>query len=230
MARRTNGKHSAIGTLESFAKSDTCKLAFAADLLTELSRGLAENSRVIPLDAGGVGLNWNAETSRWDFEFNTLGPLTMEKRCILASGWLASPMVVFCTGSKPRLTPLSQCVTRIPLRVALAPSKLEETLSTAASGRSMVVGVVGASHSSILVLKNLVELAQKSLPHLQVRWFARGERLKYAVPKGDWILYDVSADRSCLLPRSPHFCGFGRLQGIDCSLDRRECPAMRNIC
>lgn len=67
------------------------------------------------------------------------------------------------------------------------PSKLEKTIPT---DREVTVGVVGASHSAILVIMNLFKLTQKTHPKLRIHWFARSSSLKYAVYKDGWILYD----------------------------------------
>lgn len=51
------------------------------------------------------------------------------------------------------------------------------------------VAVVGASHSAVLVLMNLCNLAQTSHPHLRVKWFTRS-KLQYAEFMDGWILRD----------------------------------------
>jgi hypothetical protein len=75
----------------------------------------------------------------------------------------------------------------LDLDIALKPSALEKFIP---ADKEVTVGVVGASHSAILVLKNLLALAQQTHPTLRVRWFARSPTLKYAVYKDGWILYD----------------------------------------
>lgn len=77
-------------------------------------------------------------------------------------------MVVYCTGSTPRTIPPPRETTPISLETALSPPQLQETLSfspanadsTISGEIPFVVGVVGASHSAILVLKNLATLAE----------------------------------------------------------------------
>lgn len=102
-----------------------------------------------------------------------------------------APLVVYCTGSFPSTVQLPKTSGSSPqlldLDTALKPSDLETILP---SDREINVGVVGASHSAILVIMNLVKLSQKSHPHLRVRWFARSSSLKYAVYKDGWVLYD----------------------------------------
>lgn len=49
--------------------------------------------------------------------------------------------------------------------------------------------VIGASHSAILVLRNLYNLARETHPYLRIKWFTR-HPLRYAVEKNGWILRD----------------------------------------
>lgn len=103
----------------------------------------------------------------------------------------AAPLVVYCTGSSPTTVQLSTSSASAPqlldLDVALKPSELETTIP---SNKQVTVGVVGASHSAILVIMNLFKLTRNTHPHLRIRWFARSPNLKYAVYKDGWILYD----------------------------------------
>lgn len=100
-------------------------------------------------------------------------------------------MVVYCTGSSPTTVPLPVAPESSPaaldLDIALKPSLLARTIP---ADKEVTVGVVGASHSAILVLKNLLALAQQSHPKLRVSWFSRSPTLKYAIYKEGWILYD----------------------------------------
>lgn len=53
----------------------------------------------------------------------------------------------------------------------------------------VVVGVIGASHSAILVLRNLYNLAKSTHPQLQIKWFTR-HPLRYAEELDGWIRRD----------------------------------------
>lgn len=49
--------------------------------------------------------------------------------------------------------------------------------------------MIGASHSAILALLNLIDLARSTHPHLRIKWFTR-HPLRYAEYKDGWILRD----------------------------------------
>jgi hypothetical protein len=53
----------------------------------------------------------------------------------------------------------------------------------------LTVGVIGASHSAILVLRNLYILASTSHPSLRIKWFTR-HPLRYAEEMDGWIRRD----------------------------------------
>lgn len=97
--------------------------------------------------------------------------------------------LILCTGSHPTNVPVPVAglkITRIDLDTVLKPSELATTLSTTTP---TTVAVIGASHSAILALLNLVTLARESHPHLRVKWFTR-HPLRYAEYMDGWILRD----------------------------------------
>lgn len=133
---------------------------------------------------GKVIVNVNIQrTNVWNVELSDSEPVTVSR-------------LILCTGSSPisnRLPMLSRLrgenlanPKEIDLDTALAPSVLAQTFSPA---EESTVAVVGASHSAILVLMNLVELARTSHPRLRVKWFTRN-KLRYAEYKDGWILRD----------------------------------------
>lgn len=81
----------------------------------------------------------------------------------------------------------TQSAASIHLDTALNPSLLGASLSP---DTPATVAVVGASHSAILVLMNLYNLAASSHPQLRIKWFSRHRSLRYAKPMDGWILYD----------------------------------------
>ncbi|MCH9613827.1 MAG: hypothetical protein SP1CHLAM54_08360 [Chlamydiia bacterium] len=96
----------------------------------------------------------------------------------LEEGELFGLKVILATGADPKsLSHESSEV--IPLETALNPEKLKGVI-----GKEDVIGVYGASHSSVLVLLNLLELKPK-----QVINFYRSPH-RYAVHMDGWILFD----------------------------------------
>jgi hypothetical protein len=100
--------------------------------------------------------------------------------------------LVLCTGaspiSSPSSIPSSSNLTTIPLDTALKPSLLAQTIDPSSP---TTIAVVGASHSAILVLMNLYNLASSSShPNLRIKWFTRHKELRYAKEMDGWILYD----------------------------------------
>lgn len=97
-----------------------------------------------------------------------------------------SSNVYMATGSAPKLLPeihqytSSDCLT-VDLDDALTPSKLKSLI-----GKDDIVAVIGSSHSAVLALKNLAELADRPI---KIKNFCRSS-LKYAVYMENWILYD----------------------------------------
>ncbi|SMQ56170.1 unnamed protein product [Zymoseptoria tritici ST99CH_3D7] len=96
--------------------------------------------------------------------------------------------VILCTGSHPSepTLPVDLPVQHIELDDALSPTKLSALL--AALGPT-TIGVVGASHSAVLVLMNLTRLALSSKPDLHIKWFTR-HPLRYAEYEADFIARD----------------------------------------
>lgn len=97
--------------------------------------------------------------------------------------------MILCTGAHPTNIPVpvpGLNITRLDLDTVLKPSELAETLPTTSPS---TVAVVGASHSAILAILNLVTLARESHPHLRVKWFTR-HPLRYAEYMDGWILRD----------------------------------------
>lgn len=95
--------------------------------------------------------------------------------------------LVLCTGSSPISGPIPVThLADIHLDTALSPTILAKTIPT---DQPAHVGVIGASHSAILVLRNLANLAASTHPHLRIKWFTR-HPLRYAEERDGWILRD----------------------------------------
>lgn len=176
-------KPNAITALQDLNPSDTCPLGKAGDMLLTLTSGLSANSRVKISHATVGDAQWVSANSSWN--------MRIDDENLNTSTSVEAPIVVYCTGSSPTVLPLPVSILRQPnildLDIALKPSLLKEHIPR---DRELCVGVIGASHSAILVLMNLVKLHTDSHPLLKVRWFTRTKNLKYAEDMGDWILYD----------------------------------------
>lgn len=95
--------------------------------------------------------------------------------------------LVLCTGSSPISGPLpAEHLTSIHLDTALSPTRLTQLLP---HDEPAHVAVIGASHSAILVLRNLYNLAASTHPQLRIKWFTR-HPLRYAEERDGWILRD----------------------------------------
>ncbi|PBP23276.1 hypothetical protein BUE80_DR006071, partial [Diplocarpon rosae] len=104
-----------------------------------------------------------------------------------SSSKICTDLLVLCTGSSPSTGPLPVTdINEIGLDPALNPPLLAKILP---SSEKQVVGVIGASHSAILVLRNLYNLASSSHPHLRIKWFTR-HPLRYAEERDGWIIRD----------------------------------------
>lgn len=77
-------------------------------------------------------------------------------------------------------------VSGFDLDIALDPPLLAKLLG---SHKPLTMGVIGASHSAILVLRNLYNLASSTHPKLRIKWFTR-HPLRYAEERDGWIFRD----------------------------------------
>jgi hypothetical protein len=124
---------------------------------------------------------YTIQTSSWTVQIQPSNSST------LAS--VESSRLILCSGSTPKSIPLpipGVEITEIALDTGLTPSILGSQLPQNAQA---TVAVIGSSHSAILVLMNLFNLASTSHPQLRVKWFSRSSLL-YAEYKDGWILYD----------------------------------------
>jgi len=77
-------------------------------------------------------------------------------------------------------------VNEIGLDPALNPPVLAKMIP---SDSDVLIGVIGASHSAILVLRNLYNLASSTHARLRIKWFTR-HALRYAEERDGWIFRD----------------------------------------
>ncbi|KAK3372586.1 pyridine nucleotide-disulfide oxidoreductase-domain-containing protein [Podospora didyma] len=181
----------AIKDLQSLDQDGTCKLSYAGDMLALLTKELTKHPRVKTYK-GTVELavrntstphHWIVSLAQQDE-----GP---------AAPILDAPILVYCTGSSPT-PPVSLLPGLDPLKPMVGQpldASLDWVLSSSLSqnlprDKKIIFGVVGASHSAIVVLLILAHLQRSSHPLLEVKWFTRSKSLKYAVYEDGWIRYD----------------------------------------
>jgi hypothetical protein len=135
-------------------------------------------------------------------EFSMLHSLITASSCPKSNNWkvVVSPpggkstgerfdskMLVLCTGSHPITGPLPVTgIEEIGLDPALNPPLLSTMIP---KDTPSTIAVIGASHSAILVLRNLYNLASTSHAHLRIKWFTR-HPLRYAEERDGWIFRD----------------------------------------
>jgi cation diffusion facilitator CzcD-associated flavoprotein CzcO len=141
---------------------ETCALALVADPLVWITEHLRDRVRAFETTATALLL----ERRQWSIET----PLQQ----------LSSKNVILAVGAVPKKLSYPQ-LTEIPVEVALDPEKLaDESLANA------TVAVFGSSHSSMIVLPNLLRHPVKKVIN-----FYRSP-LTYAIYLDDWILFDDS--------------------------------------
>lgn len=90
----------------------------------------------------------------------------------------AAEKVILATGAAPKSLPLS-LGKEITLSQALNPEKLASSIK-----RSDTVAVFGASHSAMIIIRNLLEAGAKQVNNFYLH------PIRYAISMGDWTLYD----------------------------------------
>ncbi|KAK0718948.1 pyridine nucleotide-disulfide oxidoreductase-domain-containing protein [Apiosordaria backusii] len=172
----TAHKPNAITALEKLPQSGTCSLSYAGDMLNFFTTGLRQHPRIQTVQAKADSAHLDLQTKTW----------TLTTTSTPAS--VTAPLVVYCTGSFPSTVPLPpSSPPTIPLDTALTPSILSTTIP---QDQPYTIGVIGGSHSAILVLMNLYTLASTTHPLLRIKWFTRHPTLRYAVEKDGYIQYD----------------------------------------
>ncbi|KAJ3571410.1 hypothetical protein NPX13_g5391 [Xylaria arbuscula] len=170
-------KPNALTALQDLPQDKGCCLSYAADMCLMLTEGLTAHPQVHPHKGRVTSATLQESTKTWTVTFESGQSVT-------------TPRIAFCTGSHPVSTTLPGTekihLSPIDLDIALKPSDLAKIFDPAAN---ITVAVIGASHSAILVLMNLVNLANSSHPHLRIKWFTRN-KLRYAEYMDGWILRD----------------------------------------
>ncbi|TAQ84923.1 hypothetical protein B7494_g6750 [Chlorociboria aeruginascens] len=192
---RETEKPNAYTRLQDLEQENTCKIAEAADLVIMLTKGLDIEKGVSKQVGCVTGASWSevsfysltprettdtSKSKKWAISF------TSPDKKIHNPTTITSPLLVLCTGSHPTSSLLPVNIPEIGLDPALNPPLLSKTLSSASP---LTVGIIGASHSAILVLRNLYNLASTSHPKLRIKWFTR-HPLRYAEERDGWTYRD----------------------------------------
>ncbi|KAL1616948.1 hypothetical protein SLS56_011215 [Neofusicoccum ribis] len=174
----------AVTALRELEQAKGCELSKAADMCLMLTDGLAKHDDVHQQMGKVTQATFDKQpeqqTKHWTVSLDDGAPVV-------------TPHVILCTGSSPISQPLPIVdklkdlrLRNLHLDTALAPSILARTFDPQ---EPATVAVIGASHSAILVLMNLYNLASTSHSNLRIKWFTRN-KLRYAEYMDGWILRD----------------------------------------
>ncbi|KIW15459.1 hypothetical protein PV08_05505 [Exophiala spinifera] len=174
---RSTPKPNAVHVLECLDTNAGCDLHYASNMLLMLTEGLKELPNVQPLIGTVVEANFDSKSLAWSIQVQD-----EESSSFIHD--ISTRKLVLCTGSSPSVCDLGSAgasVKPIHLDVALSRPSLRCALPP---DGSVHVAVLGSSHSAIVVIMNLYELATRSHPHLRIKWFTR-RPLQYATPMSD---------------------------------------------
>ncbi|KAL2794095.1 pyridine nucleotide-disulfide oxidoreductase-domain-containing protein [Aspergillus keveii] len=169
----------AFTTMAKLDQDKTCHLHHAADVVRALTNGLVKMEQVYACRGHVTAANLD-HTLSWT--------VRVKSPDVEDEVELSATRLILCTGSSPTTVPVPVAdgtFQRLDLDIVLKPSELASTLPSSTTN----VAVVGASHSAILALLNLYDLARTSHPGLRIKWFTR-HPLRYAEYMDGWILRD----------------------------------------
>lgn len=178
-----SGKPDKLQALRSMDPVKSCQLSHAADMLLMLTEGLSKTPGVITKKVQVTDATLDEASKQWTVNLTSTIPSETDSTPISAK------RLIMCTGSSPNNSPLPVTIPSLhvlDLDCALSPTLLSTTLSPLGPTS---VAVIGASHSAILVLMNLYNLARTSKPDLRITWLTR-HKLRYAEQRDGWILRD----------------------------------------
>lgn len=194
-------KPNAMTDLASLDQDKGCRLDYAANMLQMLTAGLCSSPNVHPFrgnvthavrhNLGGNSPSRPTDRNHWTTQLS-FAPHTPDSAHEISgfedtSNAISAERLVLATGSSPSSMPLpTSKPTQLDLDECLDRSALRDLLP---SDRPCTVGVIGTSHSGVVLLMNLYELATTTHRHLRMRWFVRSE-LTYAQEMDGWILRD----------------------------------------
>ncbi len=151
-------------TINSIPDDEHCLLECAAEPMRTITKLLRKKVRSIETLAESMKLEggcWHITT----FNQNTI----------------LSKNVILCIGSEPKTLKIKNNIQPLSLEIALNPTLLKKHITP-----SDTVGVIGSSHSAVLVLKNLHELKIKKV----FNFYRSAQR--YCISYKDSILFENS--------------------------------------
>ncbi|KAH6854543.1 hypothetical protein B0I37DRAFT_410622 [Chaetomium sp. MPI-CAGE-AT-0009] len=190
-------KPNIMDTLQDLDPETTCPLNHAADMLTLISDGLIQHPRVEPVLGTVTHAVRNPKTRHWkttltpNHDIGTITPHPQhhpqqqqqqqhpqapqhppQNSQDSQQQHHTAPLLIYCTGTRPKTTDLPLPISRLTLDTCLSPTRLSRILAT---DRPRTVAVVGSGHAAVLALRNLYDLATGgSHPLLRASRFARG--------------------------------------------------------
>lgn len=175
-----------LATMRGMDQLEYCQLGYAADMLLMFTEELMKFPVVTSQRGWVTGAELNekaAPSQRWSVNIDGLAGNSTQysvktQRLVLCQG--AHPIADDLPVHIPNIKPLD-------LDIALSPTRLSAMLGDMGP---TTVGVIGSSHSAMLVLINLYKIASEQNPDLRVRWFTR-HAIRYAVQMDGWILNDT---------------------------------------
>jgi hypothetical protein len=150
-----------------------CQLGNAADMCVMLTEGLRKTAGVESAQGFVREAVVDEASSTWTVS------LGEEQSSSATNNAITSRRLILCTGSTPLNPPLPSNlshITPLDLDVSLSPTRLSEQLLPLGP---TTIAVIGASHSAVLVLMNLSQIALTTKPDLKILWFTR-HPLRYA--------------------------------------------------
>ncbi|WVR08418.1 hypothetical protein IAU60_005473 [Kwoniella sp. DSM 27419] len=176
----------AVDTLRSMDPESTCMLSVAGDMIVMLERGALARDEVTKYRGEVSKATYN--DSQWHVELAPCNGENGSSSSDLPSA--SAPRLFLCTGSHPvipsfhrqyapnlKVLDLDEC-----MRKSHLPSLFPRD-------KQSVVGVIGNSHSGILVCRNLYETAREGSRDLRILNFRR-RGIKFAEYRDDGIVYD----------------------------------------
>lgn len=178
-----DGSKDKLRDMRTLDQEKGCHLSHAADMCVMLTQGLRRTPGVITQKGRVADASFDEQSNQWSVNVSTE---TNSPQDITSA---QTKRIVFCTGSSPTDPPLAyepEGLKHIHLDTALSPTKLSALLSPLGPS---TVAVIGASHSAVLVLMNLSQLALSTQPDLKIKWFTR-HPLRYAEYEDGFIARD----------------------------------------